>query len=83
MRRLRTAPPGRGLESAGQGGDLRRLSSNPGTRGTKQRSKDVPPQPTERRSADAATLRLYEDFLECVTTGKKPDGADIKAADLG
>jgi predicted dehydrogenase len=55
--------------------------SNPGTRGTKQRSREIQPQPTERRSADASTLRLYQDFLECVKTGKKADaGADRAVA---
>jgi predicted dehydrogenase len=52
---------------------------NPGARGTRQRSQDVPAQPPEKRSADAATLRLYEDFLECVKTGKKPDAGARRA----
>ena len=35
--------------------------------------------PPERRSADNATLRLYEDFLECVKAGKKPEASAGRA----
>ena len=42
-----------------------------------ERSQTIEPKAAERRSADNATLRLYEDFLECVKAGKKPEaGAD-------
>jgi len=38
----------------------------------------TPPAPG-KHSADLATLRLYEDFVECVTSGKKPE-ADVDRA---
>jgi predicted dehydrogenase len=53
--------------------------SNPARPGQKQRSQEIPlPQP-ERHSADGSTLKLYEDFLACVKTGKKPDAGIDRA----
>ena len=59
-------------------GDVLRVA-NPARRGTRQSSKDVEPRKDTRRNAD--THRLFEDFLECVKTGKEPDaGADRAVA---
>lgn len=43
------------------------------------RRQELPAEPVERRSNDDATLALYEDFLACVTTGKKPDAGVDRA----
>jgi predicted dehydrogenase len=57
-------------------GDSLRLS----TRGTRGRAaaQEIQPKP-EPRSADNATLRLYEDFLQCVKAGKTPDASADRA----
>ena len=48
-------------------------------RGGGERSQTIEPKAAERRSADNATLRLYEDFLECVKAGKKPEAGAERA----
>ena len=50
-----------------------------GTRGGGSRSQEIQPPPPPVHSADLATLRLYEDFLECVKTGKKPEAGPDRA----
>lgn len=43
-------------------------------RGRPQRKQqELKPQEPEGHAADRATLALYQDFLQCVKTGKKPD----------
>ena len=59
-------------------GDTLRVS-NPARRGQKQRSQEIPLPQNERRSADGSTLKLYEDFLACVKTSKKPDAGVDRA----
>ena len=56
--------------------------SNPARRGSRQRTQVITPDeaaPPRRRSADAATLRLFEDFLACVKSGKQPDAGVDRA----
>jgi predicted dehydrogenase len=56
--------------------------TNPGKAGppkTKARTEQVAITPGPRRSADDATLGLYEDFLACVKTGKKPEASPARA----
>jgi predicted dehydrogenase len=58
--------------------------TNPARRGANRspaKSQEIQPKDPEGRGPDGATLRLYEDFLGCVKTGKKPDaGADRAVA---
>ena len=44
-----------------------------------ERSQTIEPKAPERRGADNATLRLYEDFLGCVKAGKKPEASADRA----
>jgi predicted dehydrogenase len=60
-------------------GEVLRVT-NPARRGSKARSQEIQPEPAPRKSADLATLRLYEDFVECVRNGKKPDASPARAA---
>jgi predicted dehydrogenase len=46
--------------------------SNPGSKGG-QRIQEIQVDQPPRHSADHSTLTLYEDFLACVKTGKRPD----------
>ena len=48
-------------------------------RGNGSRSQEIQPAPPSAHSADLATLRLYQDFLQCVKTGKKPDANPERA----
>jgi myo-inositol 2-dehydrogenase / D-chiro-inositol 1-dehydrogenase len=38
-----------------------------------RKQQELKPQEPEGHSADRATLALYQDFLQCVKTGKRPD----------
>ena len=60
-------------------GEVLRVT-NPARRGSKARSQEIQPEPPPRKSADLATLRLYENFVECVRTGKKPEASAGRAA---
>ena len=62
------------IETSGEG--LR--VSNKSKRGS-ARVQEINIEPRPRRSADDATLALYEDFLACVTSGKKPDAGPERA----
>ena len=60
--------------------------SNPGGRGRNRggaKSQEIKPEETTppggKRSADRATLMLFEDFLQCVTAGKKPEASAARA----
>lgn len=66
------------IEMTGEG---LRLTSNKRGRsaGTGPRAQDVPAPQAKRRSADDSTLALYDDFLACVQTGKKPDAGPDRA----
>jgi predicted dehydrogenase len=44
------------------------------------RTQEIKVQQPQTHSADHATLALYEDFLECVKTGKKPEASAARAA---
>ena len=43
------------------------------------RTQEIRPTETKPRSTDDTTLKLYEDFLECLQTGKKPDASPERA----
>jgi len=59
-------------------GDALRLTYRGGGK-TRAKVQEIPPQPPPFHSADLATRRLYEDFLQCVKTGKKPDASADRA----
>lgn len=60
-------------------GEMFRLTRNAKAGGKGKRIQDIVlPQPTGH-SADRATLGLYEDFLACVKTGKKPEASTDRA----
>lgn len=66
------------IQTTGQG---LRLSTHarPGAKGSKAATQEISIEPRPRRSADDPTLQLYEDFLACVKTGKKPDAGPDRA----
>ena len=43
-----------------------------GKKGASRKSQEIKPTEPEGHAADRATLGLYQDFLECFKTGKKP-----------
>ena len=56
------------------------LISSPGRRGRGgAKSQEIKAPDAEQRSNDDATLALYEDFVACVKTGKKPDAGPDRA----
>ena len=63
-------------------GDLLRVA-NPARKGphkTPARSQEIKIESSRPRSSDDAVLALYEDFAECVKSGKKPDASPARAA---
>lgn len=62
-------------------GEVLRVT-NPARRGTQKggsRVQEIPPDAPVAHSADAATLGLYADFVQCVKTGKQPDAGVERA----
>jgi predicted dehydrogenase len=67
------------IELTGEG--LRLTSTKRGQGSGGARTQEVPAPQAKRRSADDSTLALYDDFVACVQTGKKPEaGADRSVA---
>jgi len=61
--------------------DVLRLTrfAKPGTKGGAKIQEINPDETHQPHSADRATLTLYQDFLACVQTGKKPDASIDRA----
>ena len=60
-------------------GDVLTVTARRGQGRGGARTQEIKPERQERRSADAATLGLFEDFLACVKTGKKPEASADRA----